>query len=1121
MFIPSLTTTLRDRAGRNRDRIRPALEPLELRVLLSQHTFLQSLQDGVGGVDGLNQAYSIDMSPDGAHVYVAGYADKSVAVFARNTTTGLLTFQQVLKDGVGGVDGLNNASTVRVSPDGRSVYVTGQGDNAVAAFSRNTTTGMLTFQQVLKDGVGGVDGLYIAYGLAVSPDGANVYVTGGYDNAVAMFSRDSATSMLTYMGLLRNGSGGVYGLDGPFGLAVSPDGLNVYTTSGNDDSLGIFTRNPATGSLSFYARVLNGWAGVANLDRPTSVTVSPDGANVYVSGNNSSSVVVFSRNADSSGQLTYRQSLVDGQNGVLGLYSNSGVALSPDGGRVYTCGYAGDAMGIFTRDSANNGQLTFLEALQNNVDGAAGLNGVRSAVVSPDGRHIYAASLDGSTLAVFAAPNHAPVLDTTGDMTLGSVPVGDPSSPGTLVSDLLASGGDGRITDLDPGALTGIAIVSADTANGAWQYTLDGGATWNDMGSPSLAAARLLPSDSLARVRFAPNPGYCGVMDEAIVFRVWDQTSGMAGDTADATTGGGATAFSDATESASVQVGLSVQIGTGQAPSVIYTDADGTLVTLTLKGGTAEVLFSGAGLTAATPPGKAAVVSGTDVQVFRIVATNTTATSTFTAITKGGDGLATMQELHIQGPIRSIAAKTVDFQGELTVDGPITSLFLHDVDAASISLNDTDAVVDPKLALTLMLGQVTNTDIETHGIPIKSANVARWDGGMLEAPWVGALNVTGDKKRALPGNFTADLFLAGNPDPNKPTLNTAKIAGDLDGAEWIIPGPVGSLTVAGSISWCGIGGLASLKSLKAGDFADTEIQVTGPVGSFAVANWDDSDLEATAVKSLMATSFNRGRLQLLGGPPAGQAALGSAKVGAITDSPWDPDERGWIIEGDVASITVSDATDWFLNITGAAKTVKMALATRVDIDVDGPLGAVQATEWRGGSLQAAAVKSFKTKGDKKLGVRGDAQELDVSLDAENLPAGSIVLGSMSLAGAAIDVNLNALGHAGSVTVLALIDSHFGLGCPAANGLAADFDNGQGDANEFTLKTLTLKGLAGQNAGDPLRFFENSTVAAWNIARFKFGTRPEAASGRVQYHQGAISNPPEPGGLGNQLEISVV
>lgn len=1097
-----------------------AMEPLEPRVLLSMHTFLQSLQDGVGGVDGLNQAYSLDISPDGRDIYVAGYADRSVAVFSRDAASGLLTYQQVFKDGVGGVDGLNNATTVKVSPDGLSVYVTGQGDNAVAAFSRDPATGLLTYRQVLKDGVGGVDGLYIAYGLAISPNGANVYVTGAYDNAIAVFSRNSATSELTYMHLLRNGVGGVYGLDGPLGVAVSPDGAHVYVTSGNDDSVSIFSRNLSTGSLSFVERVLNGWAGVANLDRPDSVTVSPDGANVYVSGNNSSSVVVFSRNAANNGKLTYRQSIVDGQGGVLGLYSDCCVALSPDGGRVYTCGYAGDALGVFTRDAADNGQLTYVEALQNNVEGISGLNGVRGAVVSPDGRHVYAVGLDGSTLAVFRSPNHSPVLDNSGDMALGTVQVGDASSAGALVSDILDSGGSGRIADEDPGSLGGIAIVQVDTAHGAWQYSLDGGASWADVGSPSPATAMLLPADGLARVRFVPAPGFCGTIEQAIVFRAWDQSSGAPGGTADATTGGGGSAFSAEMESASIQVGLPVLIGDGQAAFLTYTDGDQTVVTITLKTGTAEVLLSGSGL-AATTKGKGVAVTGADVGASRIVAHDTTIASSLTVATKGGDGLAIVQGIEIQGPIKSIAAKTTDLQGDLTVQGTVASLALHDVTGSAISLNASWGAVDSKLTLALTLGEVVDADLDPHGIPIKSVNLVRWEGGRLEAPWLGSLNAKGDPKRGLKGDFAADLVVHGHSDPSKLSLGGVKIAGDLRDADWQIAGQAGSLTIGGEIRGAALIGLTSLKSLKAGDYADSEIAVDGAVGSFTVADWDDSDLQAAGMKTLTAASFNRGRLRLQGGLPAGQLVLGSAKVGAITDSQWAPDERGWVLNGDVGSITAGNATGWHLDIAGAAKSVKMALAADTDAAVAGVLGALQVAEWRGGSLHSAAVKSLKATGDKKAGLAGNLMDLDVLLDGAGLAAGSTVLGSLSAAGVAERLTLDALGHAGTVTAMAMLNSHLALGCPLLTGQVEDFDDEVGATHQFTLKSVTLKGAPGLNVGDPRRYFQDSTVGAWSIGQFKFGAKPDAASGCIQYHVAKLTNPPDPGAPGNLLDVWIV
>ena len=42
---------------------------------------------------------------------------------------------EVHKDGVGGVDGLDGANSVTMSPDGKHVYTTAQFDDAVAVFS--------------------------------------------------------------------------------------------------------------------------------------------------------------------------------------------------------------------------------------------------------------------------------------------------------------------------------------------------------------------------------------------------------------------------------------------------------------------------------------------------------------------------------------------------------------------------------------------------------------------------------------------------------------------------------------------------------------------------------------------------------------------------------------------------------------------------------------------------------------------------------------------------------------------------------------------------------------------------------------------------------------------------
>ena len=98
-----------------------------------------------------------------------------------------------------------------------------------------------------------------------------------------------------------------------------------------------------------------------------------------------------------------------------------------------------------------------------------------------------------------SAVNDAPVLSGTDDLNAISVnPVAD---GGTLVSALIS----GQVSDADTGALSGIAVTAVDNTNGTWQYSTDGGATWNAFGATSAASARLLAADANTYVRFVPN----------------------------------------------------------------------------------------------------------------------------------------------------------------------------------------------------------------------------------------------------------------------------------------------------------------------------------------------------------------------------------------------------------------------------------------------------------------------------------------------------------------------------------------------------------------------------------------------------------------------------------------
>ena len=231
-----------------------------------------------GGPEGLA------ISPDGAHLYTAASGEGEIGVFERDSQTGGIAFVEVQ-----GVDGLLSASAVTVSPDGLHVYGTGLDDDAVVAFSRDGVTGELTWIETIRNDLV-VDGLLGARDVAVSPDGASVYVAGNFDEAIAVFSRDAVTGQLTWIEVERDNVNGVNGLDSADRVVVSHDGSQVYATGCFEDSVVVFDRNASTGELEFVERkVIQSSLGFGAFG----LAVSPDDDNVYVTGQIDDAIAVF------------------------------------------------------------------------------------------------------------------------------------------------------------------------------------------------------------------------------------------------------------------------------------------------------------------------------------------------------------------------------------------------------------------------------------------------------------------------------------------------------------------------------------------------------------------------------------------------------------------------------------------------------------------------------------------------------------------------------------------------------------------------------------------------------------------------------------------------------------
>jgi VCBS repeat-containing protein len=270
----------------------------------------------------------------------------------------------------------------------------------------------------------------------------------------------------------------------------------------------------------------------------TAVNDAPAGSNNTVSTNEDTAYTFtaadfgFSDPNDSPGNTLSAVTITTVP--AAGSLTLSGVAVSAGQSILVTNINAGNLVFNPAANASGAGYASFTFQVQDNGGTA---NGGVDLDQSPNTLTINVSAL-----------NDAPVL--AGANNLSAINEDPAANPGTLVSALIA----GQVSDVDAGALSGIAVTAVDNTNGTWQYSTDGGGTWTAFGSPSGAIARLLAGDANSYVRFVPKANWNGTVAGGITFRAWDQSSGSAGSTADTTASGGTSAFSVATASASITV---------------------------------------------------------------------------------------------------------------------------------------------------------------------------------------------------------------------------------------------------------------------------------------------------------------------------------------------------------------------------------------------------------------------------------------------------------------------------------------------------------------------------------------------------------------------------------------
>ena len=292
---------------------------------------------------------------------------------------------------------------------------------------------------------------------------------------------------------------------------------------------------------------------------------------------------------------------------VVGTTGNGTWSYSLDGSTFYPIGAVSSGSALllpntaqlcYTPDMKNGETATISYRAWDTTYASYGMAGTKVDTTVNGGTSPFSTATDTASLIVTDV-NDAPVLMPAAPSlgaTTRDAPITVPLS-GTFINQ---GAGTTTITDVDNGAIVGGIALMATSGYGTWSYSLDG-TTFSPVGTVSPDSALLLPGT--AQLCYTP----VGISNETptITYCAWDMTAGMPGTLADATLSGGTTAFSVASDTASLLVN-DAPVLSPASPALGTTD-ENTAITIGLAG---TFINNGLGTTTISDVDNGAVVGG-------------------------------------------------------------------------------------------------------------------------------------------------------------------------------------------------------------------------------------------------------------------------------------------------------------------------------------------------------------------------------------------------------------------------------------------------------------------------------------------------------------------------------